>query len=469
MTVITRFAPSPTGYLHIGGIRTALFSWLYARHSGGRFLLRIEDTDRERSTPEAIDLILHGMQWLGLDYDEGPFYQTQHLDRYRDVIQELLNKGKAYHCYCSRDELDVMRAEAMARGEKPKYDGRCRDRTAAPEGVKPVVRFKNPLEGEVIVNDLIQGQVVYKNAELDDLIIARSDETPTYNLTVVVDDKDMAITHVIRGDDHLNNTPRQMNIFQALGVKPPEYAHIPLIHGPGGKKLSKRDGAASILEYREEGILPEAVLNYLVRLGWSYGDQEIFTMDEMIQQFDIVDVNKSAATINPEKLLWLNQHYLKNGDVQRLSQLFSHYLQAISLDTFNGPPVEAVFVVQREREKTLRDMAEQSWYFYKDIDQYDEAAAEKHFQIEILEPLSRFRDLLVSLVDWNREAIHAAITEAAGICGVKLGKLAQPVRVAVTGGTVSPSIDVTLELIGRERTLARLQHALEYIRRKYPA
>ena len=465
MTIRTRFAPSPTGYLHIGGIRTALFSWLYARHCNGKFVLRIEDTDRERSTQEAIDLILHGMEWLGLEYDEGPFYQTQHFNRYREIIQELLDKNKAYHCYCSKEELDAMRADAMARGEKPKYDGRCRDRTTVPDGIKPVVRFKNPLEGEVIVKDLIQGEVIYKNTELDDLVIARSDGTPTYNLTVIVDDMDMAITHVIRGDDHLNNTPRQINIFEALGIKPPEYAHIPLIHGLGGKKLSKRDGAASILEYREEGILPEAVLNYLVRLGWSHGDQEIFSMNEMIQLFDIVDVNKSAAAINPDKLLWLNQHYLKTGDVQRLSQLFNHYLETLSLDTFKGPPVEAVFVVQREREKTLRDMAEQSWYFYKDIDAYDENAAAKHLRAEVLEPLTQFREALASLVGWHKETIHETLKETAAACNVKLGKLAQPVRVAVTGGTVSPSIDVTLELIGRERTLSRLQHALDYIKK----
>ena len=469
MSVRTRFAPSPTGYLHIGGIRTALFSWLYARHTRGKFILRIEDTDRERSTQEAIDLILHGMEWLGLDYDEGPYHQTARFDRYRAVIQELLDKDLAYHCYCSREELDAMRAEAMGRGEKPKYDGRCRHRTGKPGGVKPVVRFKNPLEGEVVVDDLIQGQVAYKNTELDDLIIARSDGTPTYNLTVVVDDMDMRITHVIRGDDHLNNTPRQINIFKALDARLPDYAHLPLILAPGGKKLSKRDGAASVLEYREEGILPEALINYLVRLGWSHGDQEIFSLEEMIRLFDIHDVNKAAAAINPEKLLWLNQHYLKTGDIRKLSKLFGQYLASLSIDTGNGPPVEAVFAVQREREKTLREMAEQSWYFYKDIEHIDEKAAAKHLRAEVLVPLTRFLELLDSLSDWNREGLHGAIKAAADTCGVKLGKLAQPVRVAVTGGTVSPSIDITLELIGRERTLARLRHALDHIREHHPA
>ena len=464
MSVRTRFAPSPTGYLHIGGIRTALFSWLYARHTRGTFILRIEDTDRERSTQEAIDLILQGMEWLGLDYDEGPFHQTARFDRYRAVVRELLDSDRAYHCYCSKQELDAMRAEAMARGQKPKYDGRCRNRSGAPQDVNPVVRFKNPVEGEVIVDDLIQGRVAYQNAELDDLIIARSDGTPTYNLTVVVDDMDMRITHVIRGDDHLNNTPRQINIFRALDARPPEYAHLPLILAPGGKKLSKRDGAASVLEYREEGILPEALINYLVRLGWSHGDQEIFSLEEMIRLFDIHDVNKAAAAVNPEKLLWLNQHYLKAGDVGRLSRLFGRYLESLSLDTANGPPVEAVFAAQREREKTLREMAEQSWYFYKDIEHYDEQAAAKHLQAEALAPLTRFMELLDTLSGWDRESLHAAVKEAAAGCGVKLGKLAQPLRVAVTGGTVSPSIDVTLELLGRERTLSRLRQALEHIK-----
>jgi glutamyl-queuosine tRNA(Asp) synthetase len=314
MSTCTRFAPSPTGFLHIGGARTALFSWLYARHHGGAFVLRIEDTDLERSTVESVNAILEGMAWLGLNYDRGPFYQTQHFPRYREVIQQLLDAGHAYHCYCTRDELEAMRTGQMERKEKPRYDGRCRDRTEPREGVQPVVRFRQPEEGVTIVDDLVRGRVAFQNSELDDLIIARSDGTPTYNLTVVVDDMDMGITHVIRGDDHLNNTPRQINILKALGAEPPRYGHLPMILGPDGTKLSKRHGAVSVMQYRDEGFLPEAILNYLVRLGWSHGDQEIFTLDELVRLFDIGDVNQSASAINPEKLLWLNQHYIRTLD-----------------------------------------------------------------------------------------------------------------------------------------------------------
>lgn len=300
MTIRTRFAPSPTGYLHIGGARTALFSWLFAKKHGGQFVLRIEDTDRERSTEASVNAILEGMTWMGLDYDEGPFYQTDCFDRYKEIIQQLLDQGDAYHCYCSKEELEVMREAQMAVKQKPRYDGRCRHNSTPKEGVEPVIRFKNPIEGTVVVEDLIRGKVVFQNSELDDLIIARSDGTPTYNLTVVVDDMDMEINHVIRGDDHLNNTPRQMNILKALGAEPPKYAHVPMILGEDGKRLSKRHGAVSVMQYHEEGFLPEALLNYLVRLGWSHGDQEIFSIDEMIEKFDLSDVNKSASTFSPE-------------------------------------------------------------------------------------------------------------------------------------------------------------------------
>ena len=333
MTVRTRFAPSPTGMLHIGGVRTALFCWLYARRHGGKFILRIEDTDRERSTPEAVQAILEGMQWLGLDHDEGPFYQTQRMERYGEVIQQFLREGKAYHCYCSKEELDEMRAGQTARKEKPRYDGRCRERKEAVPGVKPVVRFRNPDAGSVVVNDVVHGPITFDSGELDDLIIARSDGTPTYNFCVVVDDYDMQVTHVIRGDDHINNTPRQINMLRALGVEPPLYAHVPMILGPDGAKLSKRHGAVSALQYRDDGFLPEGLLNYLGRLGWSYGDQEIFSLEEMTRLFDINDVNKGASALNVDKMLWTNQQHIMRATPERLAQYLLPQLAALGIET----------------------------------------------------------------------------------------------------------------------------------------
>ena len=467
MAVRTRFAPSPTGYLHIGGVRTALFSWLYARHHQGSFILRIEDTDRVRSTDESVQVILDGLQWLGLEYDEGPFYQTQRYDHYQEIIQKLLDEDKAYYCYCSKEALDVMREEAMARGDKPKYDGRCRHGDHPHKNDKsPVVRFKNPLDGEVVIEDRIQGTVVYKNEELDDLIIARSDGTPTYNLTVVVDDMDMQITDVIRGDDHLNNTPRQINIFHALGAKAPNYAHMPLILGEDGSRLSKRHGAANILQYKEEGYLPEALLNYLARLGWSHGDQEIFSMSEMIEYFDIKDVNKSAASVNPEKLLWLNQHYIKTGDNAELADKLSNYFAMLDIDTQTGPDILELVEVQKDRSKTLVEMAEQSRFFYVDFEAHDADAAKKHLRPVVLEPLEKIREKLVALDEWQDENLHQIIVDIAAEFDIKMGKIAQPLRVAISGGSVSPSIDVTLRLIGKKRVIARLDLALDYIRRR---
>jgi glutamyl-tRNA synthetase len=467
MNVRTRFAPSPTGYLHIGGVRTALFSWLYARHHGGEFILRVEDTDRERSTDEAVQVILEGMKWLGLEHDEGPFYQTQRFERYHAVIQQLLDEDKAYHCYCSREEVDEMREAAMARGEKPKYNGKCRHlQDKGPADVKPVVRFKNPTEGDVVVDDLIQGQVLFQNQELDDLIIARSDGSPTYNLTVVVDDMDMSITHVMRGDDHLNNTPRQINMFKALGAKLPAFGHIPMILGPDGKKLSKRHGTVSVLQYRDEGYLPEALLNYLVRLGWSHGDQEIFSMEEMIKLFDIGDVNKAASAINPDKLLWLNQHYIKTGDQNRLSALTSDYLNKAGISVDDGPDVESLFEVQKERVKTMTEIGEQSRYFYEDFSEFDEKAAKKNLRPVVLEPLIRLKELFEEISEWSKESLHATLEKVASEFDIKLGKIAQPLRVAVTGGAVSPSIDDTLNLIGKKRCLERLDKALIYIKQR---
>src|SRR5208337_4685810 len=357
MTVRTRFAPSPTGFLHIGGLRTALFSWLYTRRFGGTFVLRIEDTDLERSTEEAIQQILDGLEWAGLNHDEGPFFQTQRSDRYREVIDLLLAQGKAYRCYCTKEELDQMRAEQMARGEKPRYDGRWRDRTDVRTGVAPVVRFKNPLSGSIVVDDVVHGRVEFQNTELDDLIIARSDGSPTYNFCVVVDDMDMQITHVIRGDDHLNNTPRQMNMLLALGAEVPIYAHLPMILGSDGAKLSKRHGAVSVLQYRDEGFLPEALLNYLVRLGWSYGDQEIFSIEEMIRLFDITDVNKSASAFNFEKLAWLNQQHMMHAPLPRMATFLRWQLEREGVTADDEARLEQIVLVQRERAKTIKEMA----------------------------------------------------------------------------------------------------------------
>ena len=463
MSVRTRFAPSPTGVLHLGSVRTALFCWLYARRNGGQFVLRIEDTDRERSTPENVDAILDGMVWLGLDADEGPFFQTQRFDRYREVIDEWLADGKAYHCYCTKEELDALRERQMAAGEPVRYDGRYRDGGEVREGVEPVVRFRNPLDGEVIVNDSVRGRVVFDNAQLDDLIIARSDGTPTYNFTVIIDDFDMGITHVIRGDDHLNNTPRQMNMLRALGAEPPVYAHLPMILGPDGAKLSKRHGAVDIREYREQGYLPEAMLNYLVRLGWSHGDQEIFSVEEMTELFDIADVNQSASAFNPEKLLWINQQHIIGTSAETLGEALVPYLEDASLDPANGPNPAHVAQGFHERAETLLHMAASARYCYEDFEQIDQKSAKKHLRPVILEPMRAARERLAGIEHWGKVAISEAIEEVAESFDINMGKLGQPIRVAVTGGPVSPPIDTTLWLVGQERTLRRMDHAIKLI------
>jgi glutamyl-tRNA synthetase len=460
MAVRTRFAPSPTGLLHIGGVRTALFCWLYARRHGGVFILRVEDTDRERSTPEAVQVILDGMKWLGLDADEGPFFQTQRYPRYREVIQQWLQDGKAYHCWCSKEELEAMRNAQLARKEKPRYDGRCRAGRAPVAGVTPVVRFRNPVEGAVVVADAVHGDVVFQNAELDDLIIERSDGNPTYNFCVVVDDYDMKVTHVIRGDDHLNNTPRQMNMLRAMGVEPPVYAHLPMILGPDGTKLSKRHGAVSVLAYREEGYLPEALLNYLARLGWSHGDQEIFTLAEMTALFDIADVNKSASAINPDKLAWINQQHLVRQPPSRVVPELRWQLERLGIAGADDRTLEAVVLAQRERSKTLKEMAEASRFFFEAPAAYEEKAALKHLTRDNAPVIELAITTLSSESRWDAPAIHRAIAAVAQSFGVALGKVAQPVRVAVSGGTVSPPIDQTLEILGRDETLARLRRAL---------
>lgn len=465
-TIRTRFAPSPTGYLHVGGARTALFCWLFARKHGGTFVLRIEDTDLERSTAESVNAILEGMTWLGLEYDEGPFYQTHRFDRYKALIQQLVNEGKAYHCYCSKEELDALREEQMARKEKPRYDGRCRHRAEPLAGVSPVVRFRNPDAGEVVIEDLVKGRIVVRNSELDDLIIARSDGSPTYNFTVVVDDLDMRITHVIRGDDHVNNTPRQINILKALGAELPHYAHVPMILGADGARLSKRHGAVSVMQYRDDGYLPEAVLNYLVRLGWSHGDQEIFSIDEMIALFDVPDINHSASTFNPDKLLWLNHHYLMHGDPVHVAHHLRWHLGRLGIDPTEGPDPVEVVKAQRERNKTLVEMAEASVFFYRDFHQYDEKAARKHLTAEAAQGLVQLRETFGALRPWVRESLHDLIAMTAEALGVKMGGIAQPLRVAVSGTSVSPPIDLTLEILGQEKTLARIDQALGWIVRK---
>src|SRR5580692_9761868 len=460
MTVRTRFAPSPTGFLHIGGLRTALFCWLYARRHAGQFVLRIEDTDLERSTPAAIQQILEGLEWAGLEADEGPFYQTQRFDRYRQVIDELLSRGQAYRCYCTKEELAEMRAEQMARGEKPRYDGRWRNRTDAPPGIAAVVRFKNPLSGEVVVDDVVHGRVVFQNAELDDLIIARSDGSPTYNFTVVVDDMDMRITHVIRGDDHLNNTPRQINMLLALGQIPPIYAHLPMILGPDGAKLSKRHGAVSVLQYRDDGFLPEAVLNYLVRLGWSHGDQEYFSLEDMVRLFDIADVNKSASTFDVDKLTWLNQQHMMRAPAARIVPVLRWHLDREGIQAGNDAQLEQIVVVQRERAKTVREMALNSVFFFQAPTTYDEKAVRKHVTPEALTLLSLAVQELAQLRDWSATAIHELISGFSAARGISLGKLAQPMRLAVCGGTVSPPIDATLAILGKLESQSRLARAL---------
>jgi len=470
MSVRTRFAPSPTGYLHIGGVRTALFNWLYARHCGGTFILRIEDTDRERSTDESVQAILDGMAWMGLDCDEGPIYQTGRLERYQKVIDQLLDAGKAYRCYCTKEELDKIREEQRAQGIKPRYNRHCRDRHN-PErpDARPVIRFKNPLQGSVAFDDAIRGKVVISNDELDDLVIARTNGGPTYNFAVVVDDIDMEITHVIRGDDHVNNTPRQINIFEALGAALPVFAHVPMIVGGDGQRLSKRHGAVSVLQYRDEGFLPEAMRNYLVRLGWSSGDQEIFSLDEMISSFDIQNVNRAASSFDSDKLKWLNQHYIKASDSAQLVALLSDRLKGRGIDVSGGPPVDDVVSALRERAQTLGEMADKSEYFFSDFEDYDTKAAQKHLRPIVRDMLADVRSRLSVVEPWRAELIHAQVIATVEDYDAKLGKLAQPLRVAVSGTAATPPIDETLLLVGKARTLERIDRALVFIDRRTAA
>ena len=474
MTVRTRFAPSPTGYLHIGGARTALFCWLYARRHQGQFVLRIEDTDRERSTDESVQAILDGMQWLGLTADEGPFYQTQRFDRYREVVEQLLAQGDAYHCYCSPEELQQMRDEAMQRKEKPRYNGYWRDRDdTPPAGVKPVVRFRNPLDGSVVIEDMVKGRIEISNTELDDLVIMRSDGTPTYNLTVVVDDFDMNITHVIRGDDHINNTPRQINILKALDASLPAYAHLPMILGEDKKRLSKRHGAVSVLQYKEDGYLPQGLLNYLVRLGWSHEDKEIFSLDEMVELFSLEAVNKSGSVFNNEKLDWVNQQHFLSLPSAELGNAFEEYIadKDCPVDAYNAATpasdtCAAVAELQKDRCNTLKQMAEESLYFFLEPVTYDPKAAAKQLTDKTVEPLQLVGNKLATLGDsgqWQPDAIDAAIKSTVEELGIGFGKLGLPLRVALTGNTKSPTLEQTVFLIGQEGVARRLAKALDFI------
>ncbi|CCJ81491.1 Glutamyl-tRNA synthetase [Cronobacter dublinensis 1210] len=434
MKIKTRFAPSPTGYLHVGGARTALYSWLFARHEGGEFVLRIEDTDLERSTPEAIEAIMDGMNWLSLEWDEGPYFQTKRFDRYNAVIDEMLAAGTAYKCYCSKERLEALREEQMAKGEKPRYDGRCRHGHEHHADDEPcVVRFANPQEGSVVFDDQIRGPIEFSNLELDDLIIRRTDGSPTYNFCVVVDDWDMEITHVIRGEDHINNTPRQINILKALGAPVPLYAHVSMINGDDGKKLSKRHGAVSVMQYRDDGYLPEALLNYLVRLGWSHGDQEIFSREEMIEHFSLGAVSKSASAFNTDKLQWLNHHYINTLAPEYVATHLQWHIEQENIDTRNGPQLAELVKLLGERCKTLKEMAQTCRYFYEDFSEFDADAAKKHLRPVARQPLEVVRDKLAALTDWTAENVHHAIQATADELEVGMGKVGMPLRVAVTG------------------------------------
>ena len=464
MTVRTRFAPSPTGYLHLGGARTALFAWAYARRFGGTFILRIEDTDLERSTPEAVQAIIDGMQWLGLHHDEGPFYQMQRMDRYREVIAQMLGDGSAYHCYCSPEEVEAMRTRQRAAGEKPRYDGTWRPEPGktlptVPSGVRPVVRFRNPTDGDVSWDDAVKGNITISNRELDDLVIARPDGTPTYNFCVVVDDWDMRITHVIRGDDHVNNTPRQINILKALGAQLPIYGHVPMILGADGEKLSKRHGAVSVMEYPAQGYLPEAMLNYLARLGWSHGDDEIFSMTQFCEWFDLDHLTKSPAQFNPEKLAWLNNHYIKHTDNARLATLAMPALMRDGARFENAPPLEDVVALLKDRTNTVNELADAMMLFYREP-KPDAALLTQHLTDTGRAALSSFAEGAKG-IEWTKEAIAALIKQVITDHAMKMPQLAMPLRLTVTGQLQTPSVDAVLALFGRRVVLDRLASHLK--------
>lgn len=467
-TVITRFAPSPTGYLHIGGARTALFNWLFARHHRGVFILRIEDTDLERSTEESIKAILDAMAWLGMDWDRGPFYQTQRMPLYRDYVQKLLDSGHAYWCACSAEEVERRRQEALKAGRKPKYDGRCRDKGLGP-GSGRVVRFRCPQAGTTVLNDLIKGPIEFDNAELDDLVILRSDGMPTYNFAVVVDDVSMGITHVIRGDDHVNNTPRQILLYHALGAPLPRFAHVPLILGQDRTRLSKRHGATSVMAYKEMGFLPEALVNYLVRLGWSYGDQEIFSREELIEKFDLDRVGSSAAVFDMEKLLWLNAHYIREKPTAALRELVKPFLRALNLPEKDDDFLQKAVATVQPRSRTLKEMAEALRFYMVDEVSYDEQAARKFLTPDMLQAFRLLMERLEVSDGFTEHGLEKIFRDTAEELGVKLGKIAQPVRVALTGVTASPGLFEIIDILGKDVVLRRLQKACTYIQQRTTA
>lgn len=464
---VTRFPPSPTGDLHIGGVRTALYNWLMARQADGKFVLRIEDTDTEREKTDAVAGIIEGMTWLGLNWDEGPIFQTDRFERYAEVVQQLLDEGKAYPCYCSRERLDTLREQQMANKEKPKYDGHCRDNPQAKidgeaAGIKPVIRFKNPTDGDVVWQDLVHNEIRFSNAELDDLIIQRPNGAPTYNFCVVVDDVDMGMTHVVRGDDHINNTPRQINIFNALGATVPQFGHVGMILGDDGKKLSKRHGASSVLAFRDAGYLPQAVLNYLVRLGWSHGDQEVFSVEEMLEKFAITDVNKSASAFNTEKLNWLNQQYMKDLPAENLVEGLAYQYQRLGIDT-GDYPLTHVVPYYAERAKTLKEMAEQTDWLFSTPSDYPAKAAKKAFHADAVTYLQAVADKLHALTMWEQSALHDVVADTVAEYDVGFGKVGMPLRLALTGGKPSPNIDEIMLLLGKEKTLAAIAAAIGHL------
>ena len=458
-----RFAPSPTGYLHLGGGRTALFNWLYARHLGGTFILRIEDTDVERSTQESVDAILQGMKWLGLDWDEGPFFQSDYFPLYRKYVQKLLDSGKAYKCYCTPEELEAKRDNAMNEGRKPKYDGTCRDRSNRPEGVPFVVRFRAPQEGSTTFDDQIKGTITFPNEELDDLIIQRTDGTPTYNFCVVIDDAVMRITHVIRGDDHVNNTPRQVQLYEALGFQVPHFAHVPMILGSDKARLSKRHGATSVIAYRDMGFLPEALVNYLVRLGWSHGDDEIFRPEEMIQKFDIVNVGRSASVFSPDKLLWLNAHYIKSGDPARLAGLLLPHLARRGVNSPTSPDVTAVVKTLQERAQTLEEMADRALFYYRAPETYDEEALAKFGSVHLIAVFAAAEAKLSLSTATDAAGFDVLFKDMCSENNWKMPQVGQPLRIALSGGTQAPGIGEIVAALGKNETVSRVRRALKFV------
>ena len=455
----SRFAPSPTGYLHIGGARTALFAWLWAKKNNSKFVLRIEDTDKERSSQDSVDAILQGMDWLGLSYDEGPIYQSDRFERYKEVVSQLLDNGKAYYCECTKERLEEMREAQMARGDKPKYDGCCRDKKLK----SGVVRFLNPDNGTVSFNDYVKGEIEIANSELDDLIIARSDGSPTYNLTVVVDDHDMNIECVIRGDDHINNTPKQINLYESLGWYIPRFAHVPMILGSDGSRLSKRHGAVNLMTYRDAGFLPKALLSYIVRLGWSHGDQEIFSVDEMIKLFELKNINKSSASFNQEKLDWINQSYIKTTEINELVSELEWHLNQLSIDLSDGPDIKEVIEALRDRSKSLVDMAKNCVMFYHDFEDFDSDLAIKFFNLESRSVLGDLLINLETLEQWSAEHIHEVIQSICQSRNIGFGKVGQPLRLAISGDGEAGSIDKCSQLVGKKRVLLRLKMATDWI------